>query len=79
MKSNVIHQSIDLIKACIVYLSNAGFLDLSTIAILDWKILSQEEGIQGISMNRKVAQSCLILFDPMDYTVHGILQALILD
>ena len=23
----------------------------------------------------KVAQSCLILCDPMDYTVHGILQA----
>ena len=23
----------------------------------------------------KVAQSCLILYDPMDYTVHGILQA----
>ena len=26
----------------------------------------------------KVAQSCLILCDPMDYTVHGILQARIL-
>ena len=27
----------------------------------------------------KVAQSCPILWDPMDYTVHGILQARILD
>ena len=26
----------------------------------------------------KVAQSCLILCDPLDYTVHGILQARIL-
>ena len=28
---------------------------------------------------RKVAQSCLTLCDPMDYTVHGILQARILE
>ena len=27
----------------------------------------------------KVAQSCLTLFDPMDYTVHGMLQARILE
>ena len=27
----------------------------------------------------KVAQLCLTLYDPMDYTVHGILQARILD
>ena len=27
----------------------------------------------------KVAQSCPTLFDPMDYTVHGILQARILE
>ena len=27
----------------------------------------------------KVAQSCLTFCDPMDYTVHGILQARILD
>ena len=29
-------------------------------------------------MKGKVAQSCLTLCDPMDYTVHGILQARIL-
>ena len=27
----------------------------------------------------KIAQSCLILSDPMDYTIHGILQARILE
>ena len=27
----------------------------------------------------KVAQSCLTLGDPVDYTVHGILQAIILE
>ena len=31
------------------------------------------------SMKVKVTQSCLTLFDPMDYTVHGILQASILE
>ena len=30
-------------------------------------------------MKVKVAQSCLILCNPMDYTVHGILQARILE
>ena len=29
-------------------------------------------------MKVKVTQSCLTLCDPMDYTVHGILQAIIL-
>ena len=32
-----------------------------------------------ISYKVKVAQSCPALWDPMDYTVHGILQARILD
>ena len=30
-------------------------------------------------MKVKVAQSCMTLCDPMDYTVHGILQARILE
>ena len=30
-------------------------------------------------MKVKVAQSCPTLFDPVDYTVHGILQARILE
>ena len=33
----------------------------------------------SLDMKVKVAQSCLILCDPMDYTVHGILQARTLD
>ena len=33
----------------------------------------------GCDMKVKVAQSCLTLRDPMDYTVHGILQARILE
>ena len=32
-----------------------------------------------IIMKVKVAQSCLTLFNPMDYTVHGIIQARILE
>ena len=32
-----------------------------------------------IQVKVKVAQSCLTLCDPMDYTVHGILQARILE
>ena len=31
------------------------------------------------SVKVKVTQSCLTLWDPMDYTVHGILQARILE
>ena len=30
-------------------------------------------------MKMKVPQSCLVLWDPMDYTVHEILQAKILE
>ena len=34
---------------------------------------------KGNKVQVKVAQSCLTLGDPMDYTVHGILQAGILE
>ena len=40
--------------------------------------LDSEHGGNGES-ELKVAQSCLTLCDPMDYTVHGILQARILE
>ena len=33
----------------------------------------------AFALKLKVAQSCLTLCDPMDYTVHGILQARILE
>ena len=32
-----------------------------------------------MNMKVKIAQSCLTLCDPMDYTVHGILQVRILE
>ena len=32
-----------------------------------------------VKLLEKVTQSCLTLCDPMDYTVHGILQARILE
>ena len=36
-------------------------------------------GIAKLNLKVKVTQSCLILCDPMDYTIHGILQARILE
>ena len=63
-------------------------------SILAWKIPWTEEadelqfmGLQRVrhnwseleKMKVKVAQSCLTLCDPMDYTFHGILQASILE
>ena len=36
-------------------------------------------GIAKLNLKVKVTQSCLILCDPIDYTVHGILQARILE
>ena len=34
--------------------------------------------LENSSLKLKVSQSCLTLYDPMDYTVYGILQARIL-
>ena len=46
-------------------------------------ILGPQPGIElwspAWTVKVKVAQSCLTLCDPMDYTVHGILQARILE
>ena len=36
-------------------------------------------GVEQVRVKVKVAQWCLILCDPMDYTAHGILQARILE
>ena len=35
--------------------------------------------VLGHKVKVKIAQSCLTLCDPMDHTVHGILQAIILE
>ena len=40
---------------------------------------SQEANVLNQSESEKVTQLCPILCDPMDYTVHGILQARILE
>ena len=37
------------------------------------------DNICTVCLKVKVAQSCLTLCDPMDYTIHGILQARILE
>ena len=56
--------------------------------ILEWGTISFSRGsswprdqthISCISCTGMVAQSCLTLCDPMDYTVHGILQTRILE
>ena len=39
----------------------------------------EETGMKDALGKVKVAQSCLTLCDPMDYTVHAILQARILE
>ena len=39
----------------------------------------KREAKRGSLVKVKVTQSCLTLCDPMDYTVHGILQAKILE
>ena len=53
----------------------------------DGRELTQHPGVQDASINHplsekvkvKVSQSCPTLCDPMDYTVHGILQVRILE
>ena len=49
--------------------------------IVDWTQLRKESLNLSISVKGKVkaAQSCPTLCDPMDYTVHGTLQARILE
>ena len=47
-------------------------------SVLAWKIPGMGEAIIYVC-EVKVAQSCLTLCDAMDYTVHGILQARLLE
>ena len=41
--------------------------------------VQQGDSIIPMKVKVKVAQSCLTLCNPMDYTIHGILQARILE
>ena len=46
---------------------------------MDWKDLGRGTAVWVVkNVKVNVSQSCLILCDPMDCTVHGILQARIL-
>ena len=57
--------------------------------VVSWPTLLSPENLQyfppfelcraALKVKMKVAQSCLTLCDPVDYTVHGILQARILE
>ena len=42
-------------------------------------IRGKDSSPEPLKMKVKVAQSCLTLYNPMDYTVHGILQARIME
>ena len=44
-----------------------------------WESANSRGRVEGWALEVKVAQSCPTLGDPMDYTVHGILQARILE
>ena len=54
-----------------IFQMNQRLTDLPQIAHLD-------ESLESMKNEMKVSQSCPTLCDPMDYTVHGILQARIL-
>ena len=62
-------ENINSVFLLIVYLGCLVFLTLSRLSYL---YMLDEVKV-------KVTQSCLTLCDPMDYTVHGILQARILE
>ena len=46
---------------------------------MSWLFISGGQSIGQVKMKAKVAQSCPTLCDPMVYTIHGILQARILE
>ena len=46
---------------------------------VNWAWPARGKSVNYISSEVKVAQSCLTLCDPVDYTVHGILQARIVE
>ena len=50
----------------------------SEFYLLLWRFIRLSM-IQGEKKKLKVSQSCLTLYDPMDYIIHGILQARILE
>ena len=58
------------------------YVNFSYIGFLkNWNIIVLQCGVceSVMKVKKKVAQLCVTLYDPMDYTVHGILQARILE
>ena len=51
----------------------------SQVVRVSLETLPQDSALVKLKVKVKVGQSCLTLRDPMDYTVHGILQARILE
>ena len=62
---------------CLKWRTNKDLLYIAQGTLLN--VMWQPGWERGLGENVKVAQSCPTLWDPMDYTVHGILQARILE
>ena len=63
--------------ARLCFLLHAAFLTLQCQLASGWIQSTQETG--ELEEGKEKVKSCLTLCDPMDYTVHGILQARILE
>ena len=63
---------------CFLNLS-VSFIMLGTFSAIISSNIFSALSLSFLLLKMKVAQSCLTLCDPMDYTVHGILQARILE
>ena len=59
--------------------SNASLSNWATLIINHWKAYEGSTDYSAMKVKVKITQLCLTLCDPMDYTVHGILQARILE
>ena len=62
-----------LLKACL------NIFHVKTAYLCEIDIESDNCLVQYKTVKVKVAQLCLTLYDPMDYIVHGVLQARILE
>ena len=79
-KYNIV--TLDRLILCLVrihLLKNRGLSSLILFGSLLMTNGSCADLLYVVPSKVKVAQSCLTLCDPMDYTVHGILQAMILE
>ena len=59
--------------------SNASLSNRATLIINHWKACEGLTDYSTMKVKVKITQLRLIVCDPMDYTVHGILQARILE